>query len=137
MQKVVKLESVGEVKEARDTRKYYTANFSNPLNPFGKTVSRNFWQQKNAAGEPVWRGADPAQVKPFIGRTIPGTFENRNVVPYSIQIAGQPDRTANTYPTVVLDGENIESVYKSVGHPLAEENTVVTQPEVIVDAVIS
>lgn len=143
MNKVVKLNSVGAVNTAKDGRAYYSAEFSNPLNPFAKTVKRNFWQQFQTDAEgnktPIWRGADPATVKPFVGKTIPGFFANEKVEQYNISIPGQEDRTANTYPTVVLDGENMASVYKSVGHPLAEEAlapAVLEGTPVAVDAVI-
>lgn len=122
--KTVKLESLSEVKTAKDNRQYYTAEFSNPANPFGRTVSRNFWQQKNAAGEPVWRGADPAKVKAFVGKTIPGSICAEKVEEYTIEITGQEPRPASTYTTVVLDGELKAAVFANLGHKLAEEATV-------------
>lgn len=122
------LVSMTAVKIASDGRGYYTASFQDPSNPFAKTVSRNFWQQFNAAGEPVWRGADPAVVTKFIGKTIPGEILSKEVVPYTIPRADGTEQTVNTYTTVVLGGENIKSTFKAQGHELAEE-AIAAQPQ--------
>lgn len=115
---LVRLKSITEPKVAKDNRSYYTATFQDPANPFAKTVSRNFWQQNNAAGEPVWKGANPAEVKPFIGKTIPGFISTKKVEDYEIAAANGDIRTATTYTTVILGSELEEVVFKSLGHPL-------------------
>lgn len=127
----VKLASLGEVKIAKDGRGYYAASFQDPTNPFAKTVTRNFWQQKNAAGEPVWRGADPTQVKPFLNKTIPGYLATRKVQPYAITGSDNVERTADTYTTVILGNELDSQVFKALGHPLAEEAIVAAPVEAL------
>lgn len=123
----VKLNAISEVKtekersDAKVSRMYYTATFSNPANPFGKTVSRTFWQQHNADGSDAsWKGGDPVQVRAFVGKTIPGSIVAANVEPYDIIGLGGEVRTATTYTTVVLDGELPESVFKSSGKTMLQ-----------------
>lgn len=133
----VKLNVISEVKtekersDAKVSRKYYTATFSNPANPFGKTISRTFWQQHNADGTKAeWKGADPVQVRAFIGKTIPGNIVAANVEPYDIIGLSGEARTATTYTTVVLDGELAETVFKSSGKVMlqAAPMTIGAQP---------
>lgn len=119
-EKVVKLVAISEPKteksreDGKVSRKYYTAKFADPLNPFAKQVSRNFWQNHDSEGKTaIWNGADPAAVKQFIGKTIPGHIATREVERYEID-----QRPVDTYTTVIL-GEELESaVFKSLGHPL-------------------
>lgn len=129
--KTLRLVSVTEPREAKDGRSFYSAVFQDPSNPFAKTVTRNFWQQKNANGEAVWRGADPAQVKPFIGKTLPGYISTKKVADYEVTTSQGEVRTANTYTTVILGSELEEQVFKSLNHPLAsaEAAVVVAQEE--------
>lgn len=133
---LVMLMSITEPKVAKDNRSYYTAEFRDPSNPFAKTVKRNFWQQLNAAGESEWRGANPKDVKPFLGKNIPGYIATRAVEPYSIPRADKEDYEASTYTTVILGHEMPEVVFKSLGHPLASaveeaiDDTVVAEPEI-------
>lgn len=132
---VIRLTALGEVKVAKDERSYYSATFQDPLNPFAKTVTRNFWQQKNQAGEPVWKGADPAQVKPFVGKTIPGYIASRTVEPYAITGSDGVERTATIYTTVVFNTEVESAVFRSLQHPLAETIIVAAAPvEAVVEA---
>lgn len=125
MNKQLKLVSLGDVKTAKDNRQYYSANFQDPTNPFARAISRIFWQQKNTAGEAVWRGADPEAVKPFVGKLLPGYIATKKVAEYAIG-----DRTADTYTTVILGSELESQVFKGMGHPLAEE----AKAEVAVEA---
>lgn len=120
----LRLKAITEPKVAKDNRQYYTATFQDPANPFAKEVARNFWQQFNGAGEPVWKGANPAEVKPFLGKVIPGKIVTAVVEPYSITGTNGVERTANTYTTVVLGSELEMVVFKSLGHPIAEEAKV-------------
>lgn len=124
MNKSLKLVALSAVSTAKDDRQYYTAEFQDPSNPFAKTVKRNFWQQKNAAGTPEWRGADPAVVKNFVGRTIPGQLMTAKVEPYTVIGAGGVERTANIFTTAILGSELPEQVFKSLNHPLAVEAAV-------------
>lgn len=118
----LKLVSISEVKtekgriDGKVSRQYYTAMFSNPSNPFAKTVSRTFWQQHNADGTSAeWRGANPSEVKTFIGKLIPGQIVSSQVEAYDITGNDGAIREANSYTTVVLDGENVVSVFKAAG----------------------
>lgn len=122
--KQVKLVAITEPAEARDQRLFYKATFQDPSNPFAREVTRLFWQQKNAAGEPVWKGADPAKVKPFVGKNLPGYIASREVEAYEVTGTGGEARTATTYTTVIT-GEELESqVFKSLGHPLKKAEAV-------------
>jgi hypothetical protein len=129
----LQLVSISEVKTEKSridnkvSRQYYTATFANPANPFGKTVSRTFWQQHNIEGtETTWKTANPALVKTFIGKLIPGTIVSSPVEEYDIVNQGTGEvRTASTYTAIVLEGENAYSVFKAAGKVMVEAATVV------------
>lgn len=91
------------------SRKFYTAYFADPANPFARKQQRNFFQdhldeEGTVAG---WKTGDPEIVKGFIGKQIPGEIVNCTVKPYQIG-----DRTVTSYTTVVLGGENLTKVLK-------------------------
>lgn len=134
----LKLVSITEPKaekarvDEKVSRMYYTATFSNPLNPFGKTVSRTFWQQHNADGtQATWKGADPVQVRPFVGKLIPGQIVAANVEPYEID--GSTGRTATTFTSVVLDGEIAEQVFKASGKVIVKAANLAIAEQQLVD----
>jgi hypothetical protein len=124
----LQLVSISEVKTEKSridnkvSRQYYTATFANPANPFGKTVSRTFWQQHNIEGtEATWKTANPSLVKSFIGKLIPGTIVSSKVEEYDIVNQGTGEvRTASTYTAVVLEGETAYSVFKAAGKIMVE-----------------
>jgi hypothetical protein len=123
----LKLVSISEVKtekarvDEKVSRQYYTATFSNPANPFGRTVSRTFWQQHNADGtQATWKGANPSEVKQFIGKLIPGRIVSSKVEAYDITDSLGNIREASTYTAVVLDGETPEAVFKASGKVIVE-----------------
>ena len=103
------------------SRQYYTASFANPANPFGKVVSRTFWQQHNADGtEATWKTANPELVKTFVGKLIPGQIVSSVVEEYDITDSLGNIRAASTYTAVVLEGENAQSVFKAAGKIMVE-----------------
>lgn len=121
--KTVKLISISEVKtekqrtDGKSSRQYYTAYFADVMNPFAKQIQRNIFQSHSADGKTAnWRAGNPELVKNFIGKEIPGQFVNSKVEPYQID-----GRTVTTYTTVVLEGENVDSIFKQSGHPIAKE----------------
>ena len=123
----LKLVSISEVKtenrvkDDKVNRQYYTATFSNPSNPFAKTSTRTFFQQHNNDGTSAeWRGANPSEVRAFIGKLIPGQIVCCQVKPYDIVGSDGAIREANSYTTVVLEGENVASVFKSLGKTVLE-----------------
>jgi hypothetical protein len=123
----VKLSSISDVRtekvrtDGKVSREYFTATFTNPANPFAKGVSRVFWQQHNADGTNAeWKGANPRDVKQFIGKEIPGYIAARQVEAYDITGVDGSVREANTYTTVVLDGEVEASVFKASGKTVLE-----------------
>ena len=124
----LQLVSISEVKtekvriDNKVSRQYYTATFANPANPFGKTVSRTFWQQHNIEGtEATWKTANPSLVKTFIGKLVPGTIVSSKVEEYDIVNQGTGEvRTASTYTAVVLEGETAYSVFKAAGKIIVE-----------------
>lgn len=122
----VKLLTISDIRtekvrsDEKVSRQYYVATFGNPANPFSKAVSRVFWQQHNADGTSAeWKGANPKDVKQFIGKEIPGYIAARQVEAYDID-SPSGVREANTYTTVVLDGEIESSVFKASGKVLLE-----------------
>lgn len=119
MNQSVRLKGISEVREAKDGRQFYLATFQDPSNPFGKTVTRTFWQQKDSAGQPVWKGANPEEVKPFVGKLIPGYIKTAKVEAYEVTGSNGAVNMATTYTTVILGAELDEQVFKSLNHPLA------------------
>lgn len=131
----LKLVSISEVKtekprsDEKVSRQYYSATFSNPLNPMLRTVSRTFWQQHNADGTAAeWKGADPKEVKTFIGKTIPGAIVSAVVEPYAIiDSRTTEERTATTFTTVVFEGETPQAVFKSLGKTIVEAAEILSK----------
>lgn len=108
-------------KDEKVSRQYYTAAFTNPANPFGKVVSRTFWQQHNADGtEATWKTGNPALVKDFVGKLIPGSIVSSKVEEYDITDSLGNTRAASTYTAVVLEGETAQSVFKASGKVMVE-----------------
>lgn len=109
-------------KDGKVSRQYYTAKFANPNNPFGAAKSRTFWQQHNADGtEATWKAADPALVKDFVGKLIPGSIVSSKVEEYDIVNENTGEvRKASTYTAVVLEGETAQSVFKASGKVMVE-----------------
>lgn len=91
------------------SRKFYTAVFADPSNPFAKKHQRNFFQDHlDEAGTVAgWKSGDPSIVAGFVGKQIPGEIVNCTVKPYQIG-----DRTVTSYSTVVLGNETLERVLK-------------------------
>ncbi len=125
MKATVKLVSISEVKTEKDrtdskpSRKYYTAYFADTMNPFAKQIQRNFFQDHTGeVGKEiaVWKSGDPAIVKTFIGKEIPGEFLNVTVTPYTIN-----DRLVTSFSTVVLANEKLATVLKQANHTLPAE----------------
>lgn len=121
--KTVKLVSISEVKtekqriDGKVSRKYYTAYFADAQNPFAKQVQRNIFQSHSTDGiVATWKSGDPALVKSFVGKEIPGEFVNSVVEPYKID-----GREVNSFTTVVLAGENVKTIFKQSGHTIVEE----------------
>ena len=118
LDKVSAVKTEKERKDGKVSRKYYTAYFSDAANPFGKVAQRNFFQVHNADGtEASWKTADPEKTASFIGRTIPGEIVTRKVAPYELN-----GKMVNSYTTIVLKGETVESVFKQQNHSLVSES---------------
>lgn len=129
---LVAISAIATEKERKDSKKsrdFYTAEFKNPLNPFLKTIKRNFFQTHSADGKTAsWVGADPKAVSQFIGKEIPGYIANKAVEAYEIvDQATKEVREANSFTTVVLDGENEAGVFKALGHPLLSTSKIVEE----------
>jgi hypothetical protein len=112
--------------DGKTSRQYFTAKFVDESNPFAiKEQSRNFFQQHNADGtEASWGALNYDRVKAMVGKTCPGYIANETVESYDID-----GREVNTYTAVVLPGENKASLFKSLGHPLADSATVEASEE--------
>ncbi len=118
--KITAISSLQTEKERVDgkvSREYFTAKFVDESNPFAiKEQSRNFFQQHNADGtEATWGALNYDRVKSMVGQTCPGYIANETVVSYDID-----GREVNSYTAVVLPGENKASLFKALGHPLAD-----------------
>ena len=130
----LQLVSISEVKtekvriDNKVSRQYYTATFANPANPFGKTVSRTFWQQHNIEGtETTWKTANPALVKTFIGKLIPGTIVSSPVEEYDIVNQGTGEvRTASTSGFIFIALRR----FKTVAAQFAPSGTSKREPAV-------
>jgi len=83
--------------------------------------TRRFWQQLNGAGEPVWKGANPDQVKSFLNKQIPGEIVTLEVEPYEIDLENGETRTVNTFTAVVMGGELPSAVFKSLGRTVVSK----------------
>jgi len=103
----------GKLNLTKDGRKYYIATFQDPTNPFGVERYRVISQQTDSAGNAVWRSGNPAQIKQFVGKLIPGDIVSNEVEEYTVG-----DNTVNFYSCVVLKGENIETIFKQQGHEI-------------------
>jgi len=106
----------GKLNQTSDGRGYFIAEFADPFNPFAVTRTRVMQQQKDSAGNGVWRGPSPSQLKSWVGKQVPGEFVTRSVEPYSIG-----DTTATSYTTVVLKNEVISTVFRQSGHNIVSE----------------
>ena len=125
--KTVKLVSISEVKtekartDGKISRKYYTAYFMDALNPFAKKQQRNFFEDhaNDEGTATIWKSGDPAIVKQFIGKELPGQIVNCEVEPYMIN-----DRSVTSFTTVLLDGERLSTILKQSNRILKPEATV-------------
>ena len=106
----------GKLNLTKDGRKYYIAIFQDPSNPFGVERYRVISQQSDSAGNAVWRSGNPALIKQFVGKLIPGDLVTKDVEEY---IVG--DNTVSQYTCVVLKGESIETIFRQQGHELGSE----------------
>lgn len=129
MNKQLRLIEVGEVKTAKDDRQYYSATFQDPANPFAAAKSRIFFQQNNSAGQPEWKGADPAVTATFKGKLIPGEIVTAKVEEYQIG-----ERTVNIHTAVVLGNELAEQVFKQQGRVMLKEGAEATPAAVAAPA---
>jgi len=125
--KTLKLISVTEIKSEKErkdgkvSREYFTAEFVDSSNPFAiKTVKRNFFQLHNADGsEATWGALNYSAIKSMVGKTFAGEVVNEPVAAYQID-----GREVTSYTTVLLPGENKATIFKQLGHPLAQAEAV-------------
>lgn len=130
---LVQLTKISEVKTEKErsdkkvSRQYYTAEFSDPSNPFNAPRIRNFYQQHNVTGDAcAWKGAEPSKVVQFLNKTIPGAIVKRNVAPYKVEGS---ENTATKFTTVCLAHEDITAVFKAAGHTIIEDQESVSNTE--------
>lgn len=120
----LKIKSVGQVKEAKDTRKYFPVEFSAGFGQ--RSVSRNLWEEfkndKNGlpTTDKVWRRGNYQEAIAAMesGAEISGDIVTRKVEKYSLG-----DRTIETYTTVVFSDEKVENVFAQANHPILDEAT--------------
>ncbi len=97
----------------KDGSHYVTIRYEDKTNPIKKKAAVRGYR-KNTNGK--WPGATPKELAAMAGVEIPGAkFVTANVQPY--QIDGNP-KPLNTYTTVVMEGENIATIFTNQGHPL-------------------
>ncbi len=130
--KTLKIVAVGEVKEAKDGRKYFACTFGGGFGLRNHTV--NIFQQfvrngktnepilDEATGKPLtrWDRGTPEMAKSAMlsGEAIDARIVTRNVVPYTIREGADPVRT---YTTVVFGDQNEATVFAAAGHPIVSE----------------
>lgn len=119
----------GKFNLTTDGRAYLIGEFESPENPFGGVVRRMIAQQFNSANEPYWK-VNLAGIRASIGKVVAGDIITKTVEPYEIG-----ERTVNTYTAVVFAHENVETVFRNAGHPLATED-LVEEIEDVVDEVV-
>ena len=134
--KTVTLISIGTIKtekerkDAKVSRKFYTAYFMDSTNPFAKPQQRNIFQLHvgEEGKEVAWKGGDPAIVSQFVGKQIPGEIvANISVKPYELN-----GKMVTTTSCVLLDGEKLETILKQANHELAVNVAVASEkPEVV------
>ena len=110
----------GKLNLTSDGRKYYIAVFRDPSNPFGAERTRIIAQTTDSEDNPVWKSGNPALIKQFVGKNIPGDIVTKSVVPYDVD-----GREVMSYTSVVLKGETITSVFKSQGHQLMTSDGII------------
>jgi len=106
----------GKLNETSDGRAFYMADFQDPDNPFAPVRTRMVSQQFDSADNPVWKAGNPAMIKKFVGKLIPGEIITLDVPDFQIG-----ERVVNTATSVVLKGENIQTIFRQAGHDLDEE----------------
>lgn len=110
-------------KDNKISRQYYTAYFMDPANPFAKQAQTNIWQDHNSDGTvALWKSGDPAIVKKFVGKTVPGAIVNSEVEPYEID-----GRQVETFTCVVLGHQTKAQAFKLAGHPLKSDDKIVVE----------
>ena len=113
----------GKINETSDGRKYYLAVFQDLDNPFQATRFRVISQQFDSTGNPIWKGGDPAMIKNYIGKALPGAIVTKQVEPYEVQSQDGTAREVTSYTCVALKGENIVQLFNRAGHTLSSETT--------------
>lgn len=108
----------GKINETSDGRKYYLAVFQDLDNPFQSTRFRVISQQFDSTGNSIWKGGDPAMIKNYIGKALPGAIVSRQVEPFTITSQDGTEREVTSYTCVALKGENIVQLFNRAGHTL-------------------
>jgi len=138
--KMLLLITIGALQTAKDSRQYYDAEFRDVANPFLPSKTRRFWQQLDGQGNPVWKGANPDQVKSFLNKQIPGEILTLEVEPYEIDLDNGETRTVNTYTAVVMGGELPAAVFKSLGRTVVSneaEAAAIVEEQAAADVTIA
>ena len=117
----------GKLNLAKDGALYCGVTLEDRSNPL-KYVRRhvNYRQQKNSAGEWVWKGATPVQFAKLQGSKVNGTVVTRTVQPYDVQ-----GREVDSYTTIVLAGENEATVFRNAGHEIVSQAQATEAPPVL------
>lgn len=110
----------GKLNLAKDGALYCGVTLEDRSNPM-KYVLRhvNYRQQKNSVGEWVWKGATPKNFAAMQGSKIKGQVFTEQVEPYDVN-----GREVSSYTTIVLQGENKETVFRNAGHPITSQQIV-------------
>jgi hypothetical protein len=115
--KTVKILAINVI-NCSDGSEMLSVKFSDLANPFAKPVTRNFKQQKNAAGDWAYQ-FDRDAIK--VGMSLPGEIKSFATEPYDITSGDGTVRSANSYTTVILGHEagKEASILKAAGKVLA------------------
>lgn len=122
----LKIVSVGELKEAKDGRKYFAITVQAG---FGQKVrSRNIFEsfkrdaQGNPTEEKIWDRGTREQALTLMksNQPISGAIVTRKVGTYTLP---SNEQSLSTYTTVVFPDENIVSVFASANHNIVDEES--------------
>lgn len=119
------IRSISEVKEASDTRKYFTLKLAAGLGQAEHT--RNIFEdfvrdaEGNNTSTKVWKRGTYAEFKAAMeaGEKIEGAIETRKVETYKIRENAMVD----SYTCIVFADEKVEAVFAANNHPILDEQT--------------
>lgn len=111
----------GKINVTSDGRQFYLIEFTDPMNPFQKSIVYTAAQNSGGpGGQAQWRIADPETIGHLKGQMVPGAIITKQVPAYEIQRSDGSTYTANTATVVVLGNESIRAAFAKENHQLPD-----------------